>query len=249
MEVKTHRAIGTAAAVILYLLGLVTGLVLSGWFGWAGAEALVLVPRTGDVTLTTLRCPLILGLHETGTVSATFNNPTAETINPTIMTQISHGSIPQEEDTVLELAPGQVQSVQWKVGAADKVFDVLILVNVYETSQRNTSSGQTSCGILFIPSGNISGKGLLILMDGAAFIGLIAGLILWRRARSSLRGLQGGVTSAMTALAVIVILSLLLMLLSWWLATGIGFLISVMLIGIILSQYILFPGVAERPRR
>jgi hypothetical protein len=238
---KNPKKLSLIAAVILYPVGLLIGLALSGWYVWGEVEAALFVSRTGEVTLTTLKCPLILGTAETGTVSASFGNPSPEVIHPTIQAQISHGSLPRTEQTVLTLTPGEVKPVQWQVGAPDRVFGGLILVNVYQSSQKDFPSGQGSCGILLSPVGRISGKTLFVLMFVAALALMGAGLALWYRANSPLRGMIQNATNAVTALAVVAGISMLLIFPRWWVLSGFFFFAAIMLIGIILTQFILFP--------
>ncbi len=245
---KKAKRLFLITAVILYPIGLLIGLALSGWYAWGEVEAALFVSRTGDVTLTTLKCPLILGTAETGTVSASFGNPTPEVINPTIQAQISHGSIPRTEQTVLTLAPGEVKPVQWQVGSADRIFGGLILVNVYQSSQKDFPSGQGSCGILLSPVGRLSGKTMFALMFAAALALMGGGLALWYKANSPLRGMKQTATNAVTTLAVVVGISLLLIFPRWWVLSGFFFFAAIMLIGIILTQFILFPEGTAQPR-
>ncbi len=248
---STSMRVLSNLAIVLFSIGLLLGLALSGWYFWGEAEAALFVSRTGEMTLTTLKCPYMLNRSETGTVSASFKNPTNETIHPTIQAQISHGivGIPRVEETVLDLLPGQVKPVQWHVSAADKIFGVLILVNVYESSQPNTYSGQGSCGILFFPGGTFSGKVLFNFVFIAAFLVMAGGLIFWRGVHPALRGNLEDATNAVTTLAVVVGLALLFILPRLWVLSGFFFFASILLIGVILTQFILFPGGIAPARR
>lgn len=245
---KISRKLASVFAGVLFSVGLLVGLALSGWYVWGEAEAALFVPRTGDITLTTLKCPLMLGVSETGTVSASFQNLTSDAINPTIQAEFGRNGIPREEDTVLSLAPGETKQLHWQVGAGDRIFGGLIQVNIYQTSQVDFPSAQGSCGILFIPAGHISGRALFLLMFITALVGLAAGLALWVRANSPLRDLMQSGTNAASVLAVVVGLSLLFILLRWWVLSGFFVLAAIMLIGIILTQFVLFPGAPTRAR-
>ncbi len=246
---KPSKTLFSILAVVLFILGLLLGLALSGWYVWGEVEAVIFVPRSGDVTLTSLKCPLILGAEEGGVVSASFDNPTSETIHPTIQAQFSHGKIPRVQETVLDLTPGQAQRLQWLVGKQDRLFGWLILVNVYESSQPNTLSEQGSCGIMLSPVGWMRGEALFTLMFILSVVLLAGGLALWTWARSPLRGLTQSATNAMSALGVITGLAMLSILPRWWVLTGFLFFAAIMMIGIILTQFILFPEGLPSPRR
>ena len=245
---KRRQKILSITGILIFLIGIFMGLVLSGWYVWGEAEAALMVSRTGDVTITSLRCPLMLGSTETGLVSAYFNDPTSAVIRPTVQAQISHGTLPRLEKTILTLAPGEMKQLQWQIGPEDRIFRWLILVNVYETSQPDFLSQQGSCGILFSSIPGVSGKVLSILISVMSLLGMIIGLALWTSANTPLRDLVQNATNAMSVLAVIVVLSMLLILPRWWVLSGFFFLAAIMLIGIIITQFVLFPGSGDRGR-
>ena len=126
---------------IIFFVGLLLGLILSGWSLWGNVEASMLVYRTGEQELS-LRCPMLLASTETGIASAYFSNPTTDTINPTIKAVIGREGHTRKEFAVLSIAPGEKKQLQWTVGPGDKVFGGLVLVNVFESSQRNFPTHQ-----------------------------------------------------------------------------------------------------------
>ncbi len=232
-------------AIIIYCLGLLLGLGLSGWYVWGEVEASLFIPRTGEVTLTSLKCPLMIGANETGLTSATFRNPTMAVIHPTVTAQISHGLYlyPRSEKTVLDLAPGEIKRVYWQVSPEDRTFRWLILVNVYETPQPNTSSQQGSCGILYSPLRGISGGALSLLIAAAALLGMVLGQAFWRSPAAHPKEIGQNPGSAVAVLTGIVALSMLFILPRWWVLSGFFFFAAIMLIGIIFTEFVLFSPV------
>jgi hypothetical protein len=234
---------------IIFSAGILLGLILSGWSLWGEVEASMLVNRSGEQDIASLRCPLMLASTETGSLSASFDNPTAEVINPTVRAVIGQESQARTVTTVLTLAPGEKKQLQWQVGQDDRVFGGLILVNIFETSQRNFPTHQGSCGIPVSPFPALSGIQGFILMFVTSLVGLSGGAALWLIGNSRLKGLLENVTNASTALAVLVVADLLLIFPNWW---GLGllvFLITVMLVVVIITQFILFPTAADRGER
>ena len=69
--------------IVIYVIGILLGLGLCGWSTWGEIEATLLVFHTGE-GLIQLHCPLMLDSIETGSVSASFDNPTGEVIHPTV---------------------------------------------------------------------------------------------------------------------------------------------------------------------
>jgi len=234
---------------LIFSAGILLGLILSGWSLWGQVEAILLVYRTGEQDIVSLQCPVMLASTETGMVSAYFDDPTPEEINPTIQVVIGQVGRSRTISSVLTLAPGEKKQLQWQVGPGDKVFGGLILVNIFETSQRNFPTHQGACGIPVSGLPGLSGKLLFILMFGLSLIAIASGAILWLVGRSPLRGLVENATNACAALAVLVILDMLLALPRWWGLSLILFLVTAMLVVIIITQFMLFPTGADRGER
>ena len=237
---KLHRKILSISGVLAYSMGILLGLVLSGWSTWGEIEAAWMVFRTGEGSIQ-LHCPLMLDSTEMGSVSASFDNPTEDVIHPTIHAVIGHAFLPRTESTVLTLATGENKQLRWTVGPDDMVFGGLILVNVFETSQRNFPSHQGSCGILFSRFPGLSGKWIFIFMFIVSLICIGSGATLWVTGASPLRGEVEEATKAGFVLAGIVFADMLLILPRWWALSGFFFLAAIMLIVIVITQFVLFP--------
>jgi hypothetical protein len=233
---------------LLFFAGVLLGLALSGWSLWGEVEATLLVFRTGERVIS-LRCPLMLASNETGRVSAYFDNPTREEINPTIQAVIGRLGQSRTESTVLPLAPGEIKQLQWTVGPRDTVFGGLVLINVNESSQRNFSSHQGSCGIPVSSLPGLPGMRVFALLFGTSLVGMTLGASLWLIGNSRLKGLTENATNASAALAVLVFLDMLLILPRWWGLGLVFFLISIMLVVVIITQFMLFPTGADRGER
>ena len=246
---KPRRKFLAIPGAIIFSAGILLGLILSGWSLWGQVEASLLVFRTGEQDIAALRCPVMIASREAGKVSAFFDNPTGEVINPTVQAVISHAGQARMESTVLTLAPGEKKQLQWTVGPGDRVFGGLILVNVFETSQRNFPTHQGSCGIPVSSFPSLSGKQVFILMFVTSLIGMAGGAVLWVTGNPRLKGLIENATNASAALAVLVVLDMLLIFPNWWGLSLLFFLVTVMLVVIIITQFMLFPTGADRGER
>lgn len=245
---KPRRKSIQIPGTVLYSIGILIGLALSGWCLWGEVESALLVFRTGEGGLT-MRCPLMVTVNETGIVSASFDNPTEEVISPTVQAVISHKNMSRTETMVVNLEPGEKKQLQWAVNSDDMIFGGLILVNVFETSQRNFPSHQGSCGVPVARFPGLSGKQVFILMFVTSLIGMAVGAALWVTGSGPLKGLMENATNAGAALAVLVFLDLLLTLPRWWGLSMLIFFIAVMLIFIIFTQFVLFPTKTDRGER
>ena len=239
-KMKPHPKILSISGVLIYSMGILLGLSLCGWYVWGEVEASLLVFHTGDRGIHLL-CPLMLNSTEQGSISAAFNNPTDEEIRPTVQAVISHKNIPRTENSVLTLAPGQAQKLIWNVNREDEVFGGLILVNVFETSQRNFLSHQGSCSIMFWKFPLLSGKWVFTVLFLISVVAIAAGILLWLKSNSPLRDMKLNATNAGITLAVVIMGALLLVLPRWWILSGLLFLFSIMLIVIMITQFVLFP--------
>ena len=243
---KTSRKSLYIPGACIFFVGILLGLILSGWSLWAEVEASIMVFRTGDQDISNLRCPLMLASAETGTVSASFDNPTAEIINPTVQATINHVGVPRTETTVLTIAPGEKKSVQWVVGPGDKVFGGLVLINVFESSQRDFPSHQGSCGIPISSFPGLSGIQAFVLIFAFAQVAMAGGTGLWLVGHSRLKGLAANATNASVALTGFVFVDMLFIFSTWWGMGLLFFFLAIMLIVIIVTQFILFPTSADR---
>jgi hypothetical protein len=236
---EKRRKLFSIAGILFFTAGILIGMALCGWYGWGEVEASLFIFRTGEVTLK-LNCPLMIGSNEESSVIAYFNNPTTAEIRPTVRVDIRHKDLPREESQVLTLSPGEMQRVEWKVDRSDRDFGSLIMVNVFETSQADFSSGQGSCGIMFFPL-PIRGKTVLNLLTLISMLGILAGGWMWTWGNSPLKGTTLSLRNAMGTLAIAVAAGLVSILLHWWVLSGLLFFGTTMLIVVIVTEFWWFP--------
>jgi hypothetical protein len=227
-------------AILLFVAGELSLLALAAGMVWGDVEA-SLYGSASDAQGLDLHCPIMLAPTETGTVSATVTNTLDTEVEPVVMAQISQGDQPQTLSETLTLDPGQSQLVQWPVDASDIVFGHLIVASVTQQRYSILDPHWGFCGILIFSLFNLPGlESLLLIMTGSlAFI--LAGGFLWARAQAPLDSLAGNTIRACAALAVMTLLAALVMLPRWW---GLGMLLvalCVIMLGIILSEFVLFP--------
>ncbi len=230
---------------VFFSSGILLGLILCGLYFWGELEATLLIPRTGEMGLKTLQCPMMITSTESGIVSAAFNNPTREEIKPNIRAFISHLNMERMESTILTLVPGEVRNLQWTVSLDDMVFGRLILVNLYEGPYNDFPSHQASCGILVSKIPGISGKQAFVLTLVTCLLFIGVGAALWIYGNSPLRGLKRNLTEANCALAVIVLAGLASILPRWWGLIGFFTFVALLLIVIIITEFVLFPSAAN----
>ena len=232
-----------ALGIGFFFLGIMLGLALSAGVVWGEIEARLYTSFTATSGLRTLECPLMLAPAESGFVTATFDNPTDELVKPVVRLEVSHPGGAKQTSQTLSLAPGATQTAHWTVGTDDTIFSRLILVSVYQSLYRQLPSRQGFCGILVLGLFDLSGSQTFTLIFAVSILSLMVGGALWLLRMRSLGGPALGETNASGVLAVTVLAGMLSSLLRWWGLTLFCLALTVLMIGVIITEFILFPTV------
>ncbi len=242
MSLKGVSAVG---GMILFAGGVALGLTLSGAMVWAEIEAILYDQRSAESSLKTLRCPLMLAEGEPGTITAAFTNSTDVLITASVSAEFSHvgGEIARNE--FIPLAPGETQERQWDVGAGELIFNRLILVNVLASYQHKLPTQGRTCGIVVFNAPGLSGIQTFASVFGLSALSVVAGVGLWLLGNRPLAGLIRNVSQAGGALGVFVIAAMLTTIPRWWGLTGFFAVGSLLIVGVIVTDFILFPSAAS----
>ncbi len=206
--------------VLLFAIGLLLGMAVSAGLLWADLEASLFDSALGaDEPLKTLKCPAIITSQESGTVTATFTNPTASSVVRLVRAHISAGFITlmREEKDRLALEPGETRKLTWTVTADDAVWGHFILVRVHVLRSYPLPSRTGSCGVLVVNLPGLTGSQIIVLTLVVSASSLAAGVGLVARGRSA-TGQTTGLTRIMGGLAAIVLITMLFSFLGWWMA-------------------------------
>ena len=233
----------TALGIGFFFLGIMLGLALSAGGVWGEIEARLYTSFTATSGLRTLECPLMLAPAKSGIVTATFDNPTDELAKPVIRLETSHPGGARQTSQALSLAPGATQTLNWTVGADDAIFSRLILVSVYQSQYRQLPSRLGLCGILVLGLFGLSGSQTFTLTFAVSILSLMVGGALWLLRMRSLGGPVLAVTNAGGVLAAIVLAGMVSSLPRWWGLTLFCLALTVLMIGVIVTEFILFPTV------
>jgi hypothetical protein len=155
--------------------------------------------------------------------------------------EVSHPGGARQTNQTLFLVPGATQTVHWTVGADDTIFSRLILVSVYQSQYRQLPSRQGYCGIPVLGLFGLSGSQTFTLTFAVSILSLMVGGALWLLRMRSLGGPALGVTNAGGVLAVTVLAGMLSSLPRWWGLTLFCLALTVLMIGVIITEFILFP--------
>jgi hypothetical protein len=184
----------------------------------------------------------MLARNETGTVSATVSNLINEEITPTVSAQISHVGTTRRIDQIVSLKPHASQRLEWTVDSTDAVYKYLVLVDVVQLRYRDNPSMLGSCGILIFSLFGLNGPATFGLMLAVCFLALFIGATLWARVHPIFNNYSFNLARAGMVLIAFTTLALLSTLPRWWWLTLLLDAGVVLMIGVIFTEFILFPG-------
>lgn len=227
-------------AVLLFILGIVLGVLLAGVAVWGDLEAFLFDSAiTPEAPLTTLRCPILMTSAQTATVGITLRNTGDRPTSFYVRTHISLGfvTLMSEENSRLPLEPGQSGRLEWPIYPGDAAFRRVILVRVHVLPTAPFPYRAASCGIVLVDlPGLLPGDawyaiGLLLGLACAA-----GGMALWIVGNRPLQGRALLVARVQGALLGVVGLSVLFAVLKLWLVGLIGIIVTVLLAGVIIGH-------------
>lgn len=226
--------------VLLFVAGSLGGLSLSAAVLWGEVEARVYSSYSGDRNLQ-LECPLMISPAESGIVRTEIMNLTDKEIKPVVNAEISQANAARRESQTFILAPGENGKGQWLVTSSDAIFNNLILVNILQSQYSNNPSHWGSCGILLFSLFGLTGMQTFYLLFGGGIMGLLVGGGLWAYVRWPLGQFDLNIAQAGILLAGITTAALISSLLRWWGLILFLDAVSLLVIGVIVVEFILFP--------
>lgn len=226
MPTKPLRTPGS----IIFLIGIFLGLALAIMVIWAALEAqdyyytgAVYEPFNG------LHCPLFMTRSETGTISATFDNPSKQEINPYYKLETS-GPIPQQFESQITVPPHTSQSVQWTVSANDIDLRFFIFAQL-----KILPKEQALCGIFVLNVPGLTGEQVFTVTLLVSLSAIAIGFILSNRAMAE-NALDNLMRLAQT-LGVSVLAAMLFAFTGWTLVGFIFSVIAILLLAITLLRF------------
>jgi hypothetical protein len=235
MDKKPSLNIPRVFGMLLFLFGILAGLLLATVITWANFEAVFYgFDRLSNEQLGTLRCPLLMTTNDTRTVSAEFSNPGDKPAQFIARTDISTVGPLQRTDELLSFAPGERKKLTWTVNADNLDLEYFIFVKTYQYPSSAGGTREATCGIFVLPLSFVSGDTVFVVTFAASLLGILGGLFLWERSASRLSKREIDTHHAMTALAIVLLAGMLLSFQGNWLGGIIALAVSILLMGAIL---------------
>jgi hypothetical protein len=226
---------------LIFLAGILLELSLSGGVLWGELEARTYTPQIGDAGLA-MQCPFMLSPSESGTVSAAITNTLDEETSPVVTAEISHADGLQQTSQTLSLAAHETQTFRWTVDPSEITFGRLILVNIVQSRYRDLPSRQGACGILILSLFGLNGLASFSLLLFTGLISTLLGAVVWLRANRPLDDLRRSTAQACGVIAGVATAGLLAALPRWWGLILFFDFITLIIMAVVFTEFVLFPG-------
>ena len=231
---RSPRGAGQKRALIIYLIGLVFGLLVAIGAIWPDLEASLFDPALRFEEQLALRCHVFLTAADgLGEVRVTIANPSDERpARIPVRTRVSDGyvTLMREVNATLQLEPGGRDTLAYDISPSDAAYGRIILVRVLAFRSSPFRGGQATCGVLWLDTPLIPGGLLLALLLLVSLSGMGYGsYVVWRNGRLSPRAAE--LSRFMLGVAGLVLIAMLAGLLGWWLIGTIALALMVLIAG------------------
>lgn len=228
-------------SIVLVAAGVILGTSLFGLIAWGDTEAALYDSMgSAEKPLSSLRCPVALHPNETGQVRASFRNDSDRPVSVLVYTHITAGSVilVHKHEDYLRLEPGETVTLEFPVSGQDRVYGRVVMVRMHQFRSVPLPSRDGSCGILVLDLAGLSGRAAVALIMSVSLALTGAGILLWERAPHPRKERARYAASAMRGLGVVQVAGMLSALLNFWLAGLLLTLLTMLLIGVVLAEFL-----------
>lgn len=225
------------AAGILFVVGVLITLALTGLMAWAAFEGLSYFSSgAGYAAFDGLHCPILISSREAGVVEAHFLNSTDQAQQPFYEVEISGKVASRHMESQISVPARASQDVSWTVSSEDIDLEPFIFVKMDVLPIGGYATREATCGILVGDLAGLSGAATLLAATAIGLLCILAGLILPVLGVSQVERVrldqEAGTNRgrATQALSVASTIGLFAGLMGWWLIALLLLVISVLLL-------------------
>jgi len=232
MQTRSIRKLG----VVIFLLAVFLGLGLTFAAIWSAFEGFSYFNTgAGYPSFGGLKCPILMTRSEKGMVTASFNNPAGQELDPYYEVAVSGPYSSHNFEGQLSLPAHTTKSIQWTVDAEDIDLGNFIFVDLQVLPVAGYSTREDTCGIMVLDIAGSSGGQLFNISLAVSLIGLLLGLGLWE---STININIDRYINLRRALGIMVLLALLTGIMRLWAAGLIFSILAILLLVINLRLFI-----------
>jgi hypothetical protein len=235
MQTKSVQTLGG----VIFFIGVILGLVLSLAAIWGAFEGIsYYYTGAGYPSFNGLDCPMLMTRSETGTVTASFDNPSDQEIEPYYEVTISGQTSMRKFEGQLSVPAHTSKRIRWKVDANDIDLGFFIFINMDVLPVAGFTTREVTCGIIVLNLAGPTGGQVFNLALAVSLMGIGIGLGLWENAASMKFDNSLNLRRAVKTLGITVLLTLLTSIMGWWLAGLLFCVLTILLLVIILRLFI-----------
>lgn len=224
-------------------LGIVAAFIICGLIVWGDVEATLFTNGiNGDRRISSLKCPVLITPHETGTISVVVKNPADKDSDRYLTATISEGftSLVRESKEKVPIPANGKEKVEWKIYPEDAAFERIVLFRLFIPSKYPYPSMSGSCGVIKIDFPWLNGNQVLLGVSALSAGFLIIGALMFERGIHPESGALSVKTRARTNgiyfLAAVLVVSAFLSYIGLWLIGLLGLAAAVILAGVIVLR-------------
>jgi hypothetical protein len=175
-----------------------------------------------------LRCPLVIAPHETGIVTAVFNNATNDEDNFFYRAEVSGKAFSKRKiEGQIVVPPHQAKIFRFTVDAND--IDLLFFILVKITIMPNSvhPAQEATCGMIVANIQGLTGSQVSLAALFLSILGVIIGLFLWEGTKTKVNRDRPRI---ILFLGLVVLLTLLATYMGWWAVSTVLAVIIILLV-------------------
>ncbi|GAB4488997.1 MAG: hypothetical protein Fur0016_20070 [Anaerolineales bacterium] len=164
--------------LLLFLTGIVLGVLLAGGVVWSDIEAVFYgLPHLTNETFGGLSCPPVMTRSETAHLRVLVRNDTDQSIAPLIRVEVSApGLLSSSREKAPILLPGESTTLEFPVSQENIDLNFFIFAKAFRYPEYQTRLAEDTCGILVLNVPLVSGGVLLWFWLGLSALSILAGL-------------------------------------------------------------------------
>lgn len=226
MQTRSVRTLGG----ILLLLGVFLGLALSFIAIWGDFEGFSYFNSgAGYQPFNGLNCPVLMTRSDTSVVTAKFNNPGSEAIEPYYEVAVSGPGLLRKLEGPLPVPAHTSRSIWWAVNQNDVALGFFIFIDLQVLPNAGYSTREATCGIMVLNLTGPTGGQVFAFTLAASLLGIVLGLSLWEKVAETSSYRYSNLYRALRTLGILVLLALLTSIMGLW-AAGLLFCVMTILL-------------------
>jgi hypothetical protein len=149
-------------------------------------------------------------------ISARVTNETPYNANFSLRADVSGFMEARREQQRVPIAPGETETVSWRLSAEDAIYKNFILAAIYRNAVYPMPMAQTTCGVYVLNMGGVPGNAVYWTLFALGLLSLGGGLFLLEPAAADHALGRANTVLARKVLAIAAVIGLYVSYRGWW---------------------------------